>query len=196
MVKSISQTDANDLERLEAIVHRGKKTFIKVGNALSEIRDRKLYQASHKTFAAYVEDRFGFKRHNAYQLIDAAAAAKNVEHVQQIDNARQAAEVAKAPKEKQTEVVERAAEIATDTGKPLTAKVLSEARAEVCPDEDTTPPKGRALKRRKPRAEVLVDDGNQITAFIEDAKSKFCPAELNVIGEALIAFANQRGGDR
>ncbi len=119
------------LKQLEGVVERGKKTFVKVGNALKEIRDQELYKVTHRSFAAYVEDRFGFKRHNAYHLIQAAEASDSVKHVQHIENARQAAEVAKAPAEHRDAVVERAAEIASERDTKPTAKIIAEARDEI-----------------------------------------------------------------
>jgi hypothetical protein len=66
------------LAELEQLVERGLQTFIDVGNALQEIRDERLYRATHQTFADYCRDRFGFSDSRGRQLI---AAAKTVTEI-------------------------------------------------------------------------------------------------------------------
>ena len=63
------------LQELEGVVERGRDTFIEVGNALREIRDRHLHRGTHASFEEYVRDRWSWSRSRAYQLIDAAAVA-------------------------------------------------------------------------------------------------------------------------
>ena len=66
------------LSALEETVERGRQTFIEVGNALSEIRESRLYRETHKTFESYCQDRWGWSRQQAGRLIRAADAAENV----------------------------------------------------------------------------------------------------------------------
>ena len=49
-----------------------------MGNALAEIRFRRLYRATHATFESYCQERWGFKRRTAYTYLDAASVAENV----------------------------------------------------------------------------------------------------------------------
>jgi hypothetical protein len=56
---------------LEAIIEQGQKTFLKVGNALLEIRDARLYRDEQSTFEDYCQIRWNFGRVRAHQLIDA-----------------------------------------------------------------------------------------------------------------------------
>lgn len=74
----LTTSEATELERCEATIARGYQTFIDVGNALAEIRDRKLYRATHATFADYCTDRWKMSRQRAYQLIDASETAANL----------------------------------------------------------------------------------------------------------------------
>ncbi len=64
-----------DLAELEQLIARslGTEGFYGAGAALRTIRDEKLYQATHRQFAAYVRDRWEMKERAAYQLITAAA---------------------------------------------------------------------------------------------------------------------------
>jgi hypothetical protein len=43
-----------------------------VGQALAEIRDRRLYRATNSTFEEYVHDKWVLTRTRAYRFIDAA----------------------------------------------------------------------------------------------------------------------------
>ena len=60
------------LPELERVIERGQQTFIEVGRALLEIRDRRLYRETHATFEAYCRERWGWSRQRANQHIDAA----------------------------------------------------------------------------------------------------------------------------
>ena len=65
-------TDKADFERLKKVVHAGFKTFVEVGTALMEIRERGLYKGDCSTFEAWVQIEFGLSRSRAYQQIAAA----------------------------------------------------------------------------------------------------------------------------
>jgi len=70
--------DEADLFELERVITFGLKTFVDVGNALAEIRDRKLYRAEHKTFEDYCRDRWGFGSDYARRQIRAAQTIENL----------------------------------------------------------------------------------------------------------------------
>ena len=69
----LTAVETDRLVGLEQAVDRGLQTFVEVGQALAEIRERKLYRASHDTFERYCRERWGFTRQRARQFIDAAA---------------------------------------------------------------------------------------------------------------------------
>ncbi|MBD2184425.1 hypothetical protein H6S82_10565 [Planktothrix sp. FACHB-1355] len=76
-----AQLDAGEkarLEELEAVIEQGLQTFYEVGKALDEIREKKLYRETHKTFDAYCRDKWGIARRTAYQFIDAAHVMENL----------------------------------------------------------------------------------------------------------------------
>ena len=56
---SITPAEIEILDQLEAIVQPGLGTYLDVGDALAEIRDRHLYRDSHPSFEAYVRERWG-----------------------------------------------------------------------------------------------------------------------------------------
>jgi N6-adenosine-specific RNA methylase IME4 len=68
--------ETKHLERLEAIVERGLSTFVEVGKALAEIRDRLLYrEAGHETWDSYCRNRWGMSRIHAHRTIEASRIA-------------------------------------------------------------------------------------------------------------------------
>lgn len=74
----LSQDEAQALARCEAVIEAGLGTFVQVGRALLEIRDRRLYRDRYSTFAAYCAARWGIGRAHAYRLMNAAVVAANV----------------------------------------------------------------------------------------------------------------------
>lgn len=64
------------LETLERVIEGGLQTFVDVGEALMEIRDERLYLESHRTFEAYLGDRWQMKQSRAYQMMDAARVVR------------------------------------------------------------------------------------------------------------------------
>jgi hypothetical protein len=77
-VAPLSAAERKDLARQEAIIERGKAAFLEMGNALSSIRDQRLYRAEHATFEAYCRERWGFGRAEAFDKIKAAKVARIV----------------------------------------------------------------------------------------------------------------------
>ncbi len=69
---ALTVEERSTLRSLEAIIERGKQTFIDVGSALMEIRERRLYRETHSTFEAYTQERWDFSSSRARQLIGAA----------------------------------------------------------------------------------------------------------------------------
>ena len=67
----------SELQEAEAVIEQGKLTFVAVGRALLEIRDRKGYALDgYSTFEEYVRKKWGWARAHAYRLIGAAEVAE------------------------------------------------------------------------------------------------------------------------
>ena len=58
-VTELTEQEISDCLHLERKVERA---FFEAGKALMELRDRKLYRSTHKTFEEYCRDRFGHNR--------------------------------------------------------------------------------------------------------------------------------------
>lgn len=75
----LSYGEVADRQRLEGIIAQGLKSFVDVGNALQEMRDRKLYRDTHRTFEDYCREQWGMERAHAYRLIDSAQVVEQLE---------------------------------------------------------------------------------------------------------------------
>lgn len=69
----LSIEEDGELEALEAVIDRGRKSFLEVAGALVRIREGKLYRKTHTTFEAYCRERWDFSRDTAYDLMAAAS---------------------------------------------------------------------------------------------------------------------------
>ena len=77
VVETEELTSDEQRERLH-LERKVERAFYEAGKALRELRDRRLYRSTHKTFEEYCLDRFGFKRRHPYQLINAAEVVDNL----------------------------------------------------------------------------------------------------------------------
>ncbi|WP_298911427.1 hypothetical protein [uncultured Nostoc sp.] len=56
-----------------------ERAFLSAGQALMELRDRRLYRSTHRTFEEYCRDRFGYSRDAAYLKISATVVYENLQ---------------------------------------------------------------------------------------------------------------------
>lgn len=75
---SLGAADQCALAECEAIIERGRDTFVEVGNALLRIREERLYRAEFGTFQEYCEAKWQMSKTHANRLIDAAEIAENL----------------------------------------------------------------------------------------------------------------------
>ena len=69
VVEELTEEELADRHRLELKVERA---FFEAGLALRELRDKRLYKNTHRTFEEYCQNRFGFNRTSAHYKIGAA----------------------------------------------------------------------------------------------------------------------------
>ena len=130
-----------ELVALEAVVEKGLATFIEVGNALAEINSRRLYRATHSTFAAYAEDVFGITANYAYRMISAAKVTKVVLPVGNIESEAVARQLVGLSDEQTVKVFQTAVEVMAQP----TAAVVKKVRQEIVPTgRPKTPPSNRS----------------------------------------------------
>jgi hypothetical protein len=74
-VPELTEEEQRDRLHLERRVERA---FFEAGKALMELRDRRLYRSTHKTFEEYCRDRFAHSRQQSNYLIAAASVYENL----------------------------------------------------------------------------------------------------------------------
>ncbi|GAB3127432.1 hypothetical protein GCM10027160_52070 [Streptomyces calidiresistens] len=67
----LDDTERDDLAACESAVGSLQVAFASAGKALATINRARLYRETHSSFDAYVEERWGMKRSQAYRLIEA-----------------------------------------------------------------------------------------------------------------------------
>lgn len=171
---ALSDDEYADLERLETVVSKGLATFVEVGSALAEIRDRRLYRDTHPTFALYCEQQWEMGKSQAYRLIDAAEvvaemspigdepipatesqarALKTVAPDQRADVMREASEDGPATAAKIKDVVEKRTET------PAKGREVREERV-------TTEPAPERDQRAARAADAADRLAQQLTAYV------------------------------
>ena len=75
----ITLDERSRLYQLEETIRQGLNTFVDVGNALLEIRDKRLYRQEHSTFEEYCREQWSFTKQRAYQLMDAATVVDTIQ---------------------------------------------------------------------------------------------------------------------
>ena len=68
LTKRLGADERKALKRCEQIIIKGAAEFVRVGLALKEIRDCRLYRETHSTFEAYCLSKFDFRRANGTGL--------------------------------------------------------------------------------------------------------------------------------
>lgn len=111
--ESLSELETKDFQSFEKVIAKGLQTFYDVGNALSAIRDKKLYRNSFKTFEDYCLKRWGMSKPRAYQLIQAADITENLSTIVDKNhiNEGQIRELASVPAHEQKLVYQLANEL-------------------------------------------------------------------------------------
>lgn len=61
---NLTPAEIDDLSRLEGMAQQRLGSYLQVGHALAEIRDRHLYRGSHRSFETYVRERWGLSGAN------------------------------------------------------------------------------------------------------------------------------------
>ncbi|MBD2359555.1 hypothetical protein H6G41_34300 [Tolypothrix sp. FACHB-123] len=124
-VPELTPEEQSDRLHLERKVERA---FFEAGKALAELRERRLYRSTHRTFEEYCRDRFGHSRRQSYLLMDATVVFDNlVEKCDQFDHKLPTAEgqirpLTKLEPQQQQEVWQQAVQKAG--GKVPTGKIV------------------------------------------------------------------------
>lgn len=157
----LDAAEATRLGELEAVIERGLRTFVEVGLALDEIRERRLYRESFETFEGYCRARWGFVASRARQLIAAAdvVTSVTVAGLPGPANEAQARELAKLRGDAVSllEAWQEAQQIARNHGKDVTAADVRAAVAAKLQQVIKPKPKPLVWPTFPPPSETAVD---------------------------------------
>jgi hypothetical protein len=161
---------------LKLVIRDGAETFMRVGAALTQVRDKRLYREEYGTFEEFCQAEYGWTRQRAAQLIGASEVVESLSTT--VDtlptNEAQARELAPVPAEKRAEVWEKAVESAPKGKKP-TAKDVRRAAAPHKPkrSETATPlafrswAQSRAIEAREIIASLPASDRQRAVDLVE-----------------------------
>jgi hypothetical protein len=134
----ISEIPDRPLSELETIIERGIKTFVEVGRALLEIRERRLYrEQGYERFEDYCRERWKMSQPHAQRMIDASKVAENLIPIGIIPRTEsQARELTRLTPDRQRSVAGRvdftiatALEIRDEVRREMHEKFLSPSKA-------------------------------------------------------------------
>lgn len=129
MTTTLTPTQATRLAELESEIDDGMATFLRVGQALQEIRDSKLYLGESDSFHEYTKNRFGFGRDQARNIIQATEATESLDDVPPLLSVSAAKELKHVPEDERQAVLDAAKESAGPDAAP-TAEDIRQASAE------------------------------------------------------------------
>jgi len=166
--KELMPSESKRRTDLEATIEHGLETFIDVGAALLEIRDKRLYRNTHDSFEDYCLKVWDFGSRKAYRLINTAEfTAELPADVPKPKSERSTRPLMELPhKEQRTEAYTNAA---TKAGKAPTQKQVQEAVDEVKPGD----------------IDIEAPDPDQTTLIITDELG-------NYVAESLVAVFDSR----
>lgn len=134
----------------------------KVGAALLEIRDQRLYRDHYETFEAFCETEYGFQRAHAYRLIAFAEVKASVQMSpigDKLKNEGQARALAPVPAAQRVDVLTRTAERG-----PVTAKAIGQVAGETGATKPDKSPE-HLDKTGCPIPEDILEDWQRAEAF-------------------------------
>ena len=191
-------TRASRLQHLEEIIYSGIGA---VGEALTEIQQNELYLETHDSFEKYAEERWGFKRSQAYQLIKNAKTLDNVSSMLDVNtgktlNNRQLTEIGKLPEEQQPQAVAEVFSTCEQEGRKPTAKDFVKAVKSRKVDAVLEIPVSATVTETEEYEDVEDEDEPPIdTSFADDSAAIAAAArELDRISRLLKSLAETPAG--
>ena len=119
----ITLEESQRLVKLEDVVRRGLSNFNEVGEALSEIRDSRLYRIEYKTFDDYCRDKWGISRVQAHRLTAASEIAATLPIGNKPTAESQVRPLVRLPQEERGSAWEEASVNGTPTAKEVESVV-------------------------------------------------------------------------
>lgn len=179
----LTAAEADLLADCEVTISRGLDTFREVGDALMQVRDNRLYRAEFATFDLYAEQRWGFTKGRANQLVRAASVAQLISDtdVPEIKNEAQARELAPLlddPVELRAAFTEA---VKQSNGQPTAAVIRDVVRKRMEPESPLAKVAERELDKADAKRE-LIETHN---AWVAESRQGFTPERIAEIEESV-----------
>ena len=71
-IEELSEPEQTELYACEEVIATGWNTYVQVGLALAQIRNKRLYRTQYFTFEEYCRTKWSYGRHYVCRLISAA----------------------------------------------------------------------------------------------------------------------------
>ncbi len=157
IMAALSPLDLDSLERLCRVVDASIATYREAGAALTEIRDRQLFRATHRTFEDFCKSRWEMTPQHAGRIMAAAALALKLEPTGSIPRTeRLARPIVGLPENEQLATWKETQQLAA--GDPVRPEHV---RAAVSKRRPATKKAGRAkpIRLRVPGGIVVIEPG-------------------------------------
>jgi hypothetical protein len=170
---AMSVTETAKLENLETVIDGGLKSFIEVGRALMEIRDGRLFRATHMKFEDYCQERWDMTSQYANRLVAAADVVDGLPEtiVSKPINEAQVRPLTRLPEEDRASAWKEAIEIAPN-GKP-TAAIVEEVVASRLPEDESESESDQQRKGGRESAKDMIErEAAEVTAWFHETVKK------------------------
>jgi hypothetical protein len=171
------------LVQREKEIERSAHAFLDLGKALAEIQAKRLYRATHKTFEAYLAERWHIERSIAYGLIAAVRVSAIADKAGlKITNESQCRPLAKLDDDEIAEVCKLAKkriQADADGAKVPTAKIFAEvARQYTTPPDDLKRGLQHQHRQKPSKAVALIDraEAEEQAAAAQDGRTNGDPS--------------------
>jgi hypothetical protein len=132
-LQPLTPAEQRDLEAAESEIEKGLESFLSVGKSLLRIKEGRLYRKQAKTFAEYVESRWGFSVAKSYLLTQSVEVVANLKRfTTQPTSEHQVRPLATLEPEQQREVWKEACRLTG--GEVPTFAQVNEIRKELFPE--------------------------------------------------------------
>lgn len=184
---ALSALEHDDLAQNEKVIERGVATFLEVGRALLDIKDRALYREGFTTFEGYCKGRWQMSARHAYRMCDAAGVVQNLLPASsdqlvtpaKLPTSESQARPLKGLEPDQQRSVWREAVQSVSPGDRVTATDVKRAREKLHPTNDALywPKENTDLGRTEELAMVRVAEGSEIDRTNCHDLLKFSPKD-------------------
>jgi len=167
----MTKADLDRWNQQVAIANRTRNAAFEFWQALTVIRDERLYRAQFATFEECCQTLWGMSRQYINSGIKAAEIAKDLETIVSISNEGTAREFTKVPKEDRPKVAEEAKAVAESKGRDkINSRDVKEAKAKIYKVETRTEelppdPDAEPLPTGKPAPTLTEDDGTWLESL-------------------------------